>query len=166
MSQNYIIREATDADYPQILSIYRYYWNKHFENMPDDYEKVLSYLTEAFDKRKGYFNYWVCDNGDGGIYGWLSCLPVFFSPLRKSYNGELSIYLRIDKHNSIVAHKLAHEVVNEILPKSQIMVLWAHIDPANEPSKKLTEYFGFRNVTSTSNSPFYCENEVWVRNYK
>lgn len=167
MSSNYIIREANDTDYPQILGIYRYYWDKHFENLPDDYAKVLSYLKEAFDKRQEYFNFWVCDNGEGEIYGWLSCLQVFNSPLRKDYNGELSIYTRYDKQNGIIAGKLSHRVVNEILANTPLMVLWAHIDSKNISSQKLTTRFGFKKeINVLPNSKFYEYDELWIKTYK
>ena len=68
MGTNYIIREAIDSDFQQILSIYRYCWDDYFKNTPADYEQVLKYLKEAFDNRQGYFNFWVCDNGEGEIF--------------------------------------------------------------------------------------------------
>jgi len=163
MSTNYIIREAKDADWQQILDIYRYYWDKQFENTPKDYEKILSHLKEAFDIRQGYFNFWVVDNGEGEIYGWQSCLQVFHSPLRKGYNGEISTYIRHDKQNGILAVRLGNFVVRDTLPKSPLMVLWTFIDSQNAPSQKLASAYGFKKVIDAlSNSEYYECDELWI----
>ncbi len=166
MSQNYIIREATDADYPQILSIYRYYWDEHFKNMSDDYEKVLSYLKEAFDKRETYFNYWIIGNNNDEILGWASCIPMFLTPLRKGYNGELSIYLRFDKINKTLGFKLLNEVV-KILEKSPLYMLYGHICPNNTISQKMALKVGLKNTEiQFINSPFYPEINLWIKPLK
>ena len=166
MSSNYIIREATDTDYPQIPEIYRYYWDKHFENMPEDYQKVLENLKEAFDKRQGYFNFWVCSNDKGEIYGWLSCLPTFMSPLRKGHNGELSIYIRNDKINKTIGGKLLNEVI-KILEDSTLYMLWGHISPNNIPSQKLVTNAGFINTNLLfTNTPYYPEYNLWMKPLK
>jgi len=163
MSTNYIIREATDADYPQILAIYRYCWDEYFKDTPDNYEKVLGYLKEAFDKREGYFNFWVCDNGEGEIYGWQSCLQVFNSPLRKGYNGEISTYIRHDKQNGLVAERIRRKVIDEVLKNSSLMMLWAHIDPSNTVSQKLAVHWGFTKAVEIPNSPYYQRNGLWIK---
>jgi len=161
MGTNYIIREAIDSDFQQILSIYRYCWDDYFKNTPADYEQVLKYLKEAFDNRQGYFNFWVCDNGEGEIFGWQSCLQVFNSPLRKGYNGELSTYIRQDKQNGIIAARLCKKVVNEILKNSPLLILWTHIDPSNTASQRLAIHWGFIKIADVTNSPYYQINEVW-----
>ena len=164
MSTN--IRLATDTDWPQILSIYRYYWDKHFENMPEDYEKLLGYLKDSFDSRHDYFNYWVYDNGEGEIYGWQSCLQVFNSPLRRDFNGELSTYVSHDKQNGLVAARLGNYVVKETLPKSPIKVLWTFIDPSNLPSQKLAAAYGFiKVIEALANSKYRESVELWTKTF-
>jgi L-amino acid N-acyltransferase YncA len=167
MSANYIIREATDTDYPQILAIYRYCWDEHFKNTPVGYDKVLSYLKESFEKRQGYYNFWVCDNGEGEIYGWLSCLRVFDSPLRKDFNGEISIYISHNMRNGIIASKLSDEVINRILNRTPLLVLWAQMDPENTSVQKLASYYGFKKEISTIHSSMYFPiTEVWIKTYE
>lgn len=166
MSANYIIREATDADYPQILAIYRYCWDEYFKNSIDEYKQVLIYLKEAFDSRQGYFSFWVCDDGKGEIFGWQSCLQVFNSPLRKGYNGEISTYIRHDKQNGILAARLSNVVIKEILDPSPIMVLWTFIDSSNISSQKLASYYDFKiSINAIPNSKFYNYNQLWIKTY-
>jgi len=160
------IRLATDADWRQILSIYRFYWDKHFENMPNDYEKVLSYLKDSFDTRRDYFNYWVYDNGGGEIYGWFSCLQVFNSPLRKDYNGEISVFIRQDNKYGIIAARLAAKAIKDICNTS-LMCLLANIVTTNTASQRLAKHFGFIKSNSMFiNTPFYPEINLWIKPLK
>jgi len=166
MDSKYIIREATDADYPQIIGIFKYCWDKHFENTPEDYNNILKNIKDAFDSRQGYFNFWVFDNGEGEIYGWQCCLQVFNSPLRKGYNGEIITYVRHDKQNGLVAERIRRRVIDDILENSPLMALWTHIDPSNIVSQKLAVHWGFTKIAEIPNSPYYQINGLWIKPLK
>jgi len=166
MSANYIIREAIDSDFTQILEIWKYYWNDTFKSKGNEYQKVIEKMRDAFDDRKDCFSFWVVDNNDGEIYGWISCIPALMSPLRNGFNGELSIYLRHDKINQTIGFKLISEVI-KILEKSSLFMLWAHICPKNTVSQKMASKVGFRNTEILIiNSPFYPIINLWIKTLK
>jgi L-amino acid N-acyltransferase YncA len=161
MSTN--VRLATNSDWQQILTIYKSYWDKHFENLPDTYQTVLKYFKESYDNRKGYFNYWVYDNGTGEIYGWFSCLQVFNSPLRRDFNGEISVFIRQDKKYGIIAERLAARAIEDV-SNTKLMCLLANIVTKNISSQKLAKHLGFLKSDFTIiNTPFYEEVNLWVK---
>ncbi len=160
------VRLATDSDWQQILTIYKSYWDKYFENMTDEYRKILKYFKESFDKRNGYFNYWVYDNGEGEIYGWFSCLQVFNSPLRRDYTGEISVFIRQDKKYGIIAARILAKTIEDV-SNTELTCLLANIVTKNIASQKLAKHFGFIKSDFTFiNTPFYPEVNLWVKPLK
>lgn len=151
-------REAKEDDWKIINQIFIKNWKQN-----SDLE-TSSNLKDAFYKRSHPFNFWVVENEKGVILGWCSCFRVFESPLREGFNADLSIYVDPNSFAMGVGDLLMKETL-AILKKTDIMLVFGHIESHNMKSKKLAQKYGFYYSTVRyKNSLFYKSVELWLLN--
>lgn len=148
-------REAKEEDWEQIRQIFIDHWKQNVHS------ETMVRLHNKFKKRNSVYNFWLIEN-ENKVLGWCACFRVFESPLRENFTADLSIYV----NKNLLAKGLGNLLMEEtiiLLKKSEIKLVFGHIEPKNLISKKMAKRHGFTySNIEYNNSIYYDKVELWL----
>ena len=134
-----MIRPATEADVPEILSIYAPYVEHSTATFEYDVPCRRSFLQRFYDITAQYP--WLVWEEDGQILGYAYASPPY-SRAAYQWCAEPSIYLRPEATRKGIGHKL-YTVLEWILDKQGYQVLYALVTTENSGSIRFHEKMGY-----------------------
>lgn len=145
-----MLRIATEADVPEILSIYAPY----VENTTVSFEYDVPCRKTFLDRfRTTTAQYpWLVWEEDGRILGYAYAAPAF-TRAAYSWHAEPSIYLRPEARGTGIAQKL-YAGLEAILKAQGYQVLYALITAENLPSLRFHEKMGYRKCMELDSCGF------------
>lgn len=142
-----MIRPATEADVPEILSIYAPYVEHSTATFEYDVPCRRSFLQRFYDITAQYP--WLVWEEDGQILGYAyACAP--YSRAAFSWCAEPAIYLRPEAQGRGIGKKL-YAVLEEILSQQGYQVLYALITAENTQSLAFHKKMGYWEKVEFSN---------------